>query len=86
MVVQRTPMPSHSSWMVDGRTLGEVRAACRVPGWPWWPVMAVVRLSRISTSPSASLYEALMSAVMPEWKKVESPMTAAGRLAPERPG
>ena len=46
----------------------------RMPGLGWWPVMAVVPLSRMTTMMSTLLKTALARPVMPEWKKVESPM------------
>ena len=39
--------------------------------------MAVEELSRINTRMFAELYTALISAGIPEWRKVESPITAA---------
>ena len=44
------------------------------PGWGWWPVMAVVPLSRITRVKSWLLKTALTRPGMPEWKKVESPI------------
>ena len=51
------------------------RMVLPVAGWFWPPVMAVVELSRMIMSPFILLYTALMSPVMPEWTKVESPST-----------
>jgi len=39
------------------------------------PVMAVVRLSKMMTTEEPPFHTMLSSPVMPEWKKVESPMT-----------
>ena len=44
-----------------------------VPGCGWWPVMAVVELSRMHTMMSCWLYTALTTPVMPLAKNVESP-------------
>ena len=53
-------------------------------GVGWWPVMAVVALSRMTTMIRAFWETAFTSAGMPEWKKVESPMvaTTVGNSAP----
>ena len=68
-----TPRPrtrvSMSMWVVGSPSL-----SVSTPGWGWWPVMAVVPLSRITRVKSWLLCTALTSPVMPEWKKVLSPM------------
>ena len=47
-----------------------------VPGFCWWPVMPVTRLSRMIVMTGLWLYTTFTSAGMPVWKKVESPITA----------
>ena len=51
-----------------------------VPGFSWPPVMAVVRLSRMMVSDVALVVGDVHREVMPEWKKVLSPMIATGLL------
>ena len=49
-----------------------------VPGLGWCPVIAVVRLSRITMTILWLLNKALIRGFTPEWKNVESPMNAIG--------
>ena len=60
-----------STWCV-----GSPMSVRPVPGFSWWPVIAVILLSRMFMTIGALLTIASMRPVMPEWKKVESPMTA----------
>ena len=91
----RTSFTSRASaWMTSStphalRTLGRSSSREGLPcsvtpltGLPWPPVMAVVRLSRITTLPQPALYTAEMTPDRPEWANVESPMTEKTGRAP----
>ena len=64
----RTTSPM--SWLA----VGLPRMSYSRPGVGWWPVMPVVRLSRMMKVMSWPSFRAWLMAICPEWKKVESPM------------
>ena len=75
-----TPIPSSTFVMSTFSTTFPIMVR-PVPGWGWWPVMAVVELSRMHRVRLASLYTALTMPVRPEAKKVESPTKEKYRLS-----
>ena len=68
-----TPQPSTRVLMSTAVVTSFIRVT-PVTGLSWWPVMPVVLLSRMKMLVFAPLYTALIRPVMPEWKKVESPI------------
>ena len=64
--------------MCSGSTPSPAQICSRrpVPAESWPPVMPVVRLSEITTVMLLFSFTASSRAVMPEWVKVESPITA----------
>ena len=70
-----TPDARTRSRMDTGRAGAPVAVT---PSWGvgWWPVIAVVPLSRMTTMMRACWEAAFTRAGMPEWKNVESPMVA----------
>ncbi len=64
--------------------------SARTPSWGvgWWPVMAVVALSRMTRMKRAPWKTALMRPGIPAWKKVESPIvtTIVGKSFPPAAG
>ena len=72
-----TPIPRTSFSMSMGSVCMPPNSL-PVPGLGWCPVMAVVRLSRMTMMILWSLNSAFTSAGTPAWKNVESPMKAMG--------
>ena len=61
------------------------RMVLPVVGLSWWPVMPVMELSRMMTVLMPLLYTTSIRPVIPEWMKVESPMTLTSFLANSGP-